>query len=199
MALAGWKWVVQAGSQGGSSVGARGRRGRPQDRWRPGWGALVALGWGCQPGRATCCRPVGGSVDGQFLRVPGASCLSLPPSPLLCVYTCSYMQGPVGLCCFAFVITLHTYLELIELISDNAVCSLPAGWISFPSARSVRPAWELGAGLLAFGVTAGRDSLRRAGHPRLSALHSRGCLVPREVSRVADAEHAQEGRNWGRL
>lgn len=123
---------------------------------------------------------------------------SLPPSPLLCVYTWSYMRGLWDHVALPFVITLHTWLKLIELISDKAVCSLPAGWISFLSARSVCPAWELGAGLLAFGVTAGRGSLGRAGHRRLSALHSRGCLVPGGVSRVADAEHAQEGRNQGR-
>ena len=82
------------------------------------------------------------------------------------------MQGPVGLCCFAFVITLHIYLKLIELISDKAVCSLPAGWISFLSAGSLHPAWELGAGLLACGVTAWRGSLGTAGRWRLSALHS---------------------------
>ena len=84
------------------------------------------------------------------------------------------MQGPVGLCCFAFVITLHIYLKLIELISDKAVCSLPAGWISFLSARSLRPAWELGPGLLACGVTAQTGSLGTAGRRRLSALHSVG-------------------------
>lgn len=119
-----------------------------------------------------------------------------PPS------VCLHMKLHAG-ACGIMLLCLCNYTahlsKLIELISDNAVCSLPVGWISFLSARSVRPAWELGAGLLAFGVTVGRGSLRRAGHPHLSALHSRGCLVPREVSRVADAEHVQEGRNWGRL
>lgn len=62
------------------------------------------------------------------------------------------MQGTVGLCCFAFVITLHTYLKLIELISDKAVCSLPA---SFLSAGFLSHMWHLAACLLALGVTVG--------------------------------------------
>ena len=77
----------------------------------------------------------------------------------------------MGLCCFAFVITLHTYLKLIELISDKAVCSRPAGFLS---AGILSHMWHLGACSLAFGVTVGEGSLRRAGRWCLSALHFPG-------------------------
>lgn len=38
----------------------------------------------------------------------------------------------MGLCWFAFVITLHTYLKLIELITDKTVFSLSVGCIQLP-------------------------------------------------------------------
>lgn len=38
----------------------------------------------------------------------------------------------MGLCCFAFVITLHTYLKLIELITDKTVFSLSVGCVRLP-------------------------------------------------------------------
>lgn len=46
MALAGWKWVVQAGSQGGGSVDASGPAGRSQDRRHSRWGRLGGPGMG---------------------------------------------------------------------------------------------------------------------------------------------------------
>lgn len=58
----------------------------------------------------------------------------------------------MGLCCFAFVITLHTYLKLIELITDKTVFSLSVGCIQLPVWWIPQSCATFGGVLLAFGV-----------------------------------------------
>lgn len=55
----------------------------------------------------------------------------------------------MGLCCFAFVITLHTYLKLIGLISDKTVFCLSAAASSFLSGGFLCPVGPLGVFSLA--------------------------------------------------
>lgn len=86
----------------------------------------------------------------------------------------------MGLCCFAFVITLHTYLKLIELITDKTVFGLSVGCIQLPVWWIPQSCATFGGGLLAFGVGGlpwqSWEGTHRPFLPFLEGVWSRGLL-----------------------
>lgn len=157
-------------------------------RWTPSTGHVLGRApWGhpreaaARSSRPTAVRAAGQlGVCGQLRTVPGPFCRC--PQIFLCVFT-SERNGELeaeGLCRFAFVIALRTYLKLIELITDKTVFSLSAGAgtqlliAEIPSphvtSRSVL------AGLQSLGKSVGRGVPRESWETaRLSpALPSRG-------------------------
>lgn len=157
-------------------------------RWTPSTGHVLGRApWGhpreaaTRSSRPTAVRAAGQlGVCGQLRTVPGS--FSRCPQIFLCVFTSERNGelGAEGLCSFAFVIALRTYLRLIELITDKTVFSLPAGAgtqlliAEIPSPHVTSQ--SVLAGLQSLGKSVGRGVPRESWETaRLSpALPSRG-------------------------